>query len=184
MLRALPRRQPESPYVARMTSPTSKNASTSAVTQGPTPAGTAPNGIDPRGARFGAAITTVVLAIVLLTWDTLPSLILLGLQTFVFALGAAAGPSRQPYATVFARLVRPRLGPPRELEDPRPPRFAQLVGLTFTGAALVAVLAGLPLLGLILTAGALIAALLNAAFGLCLGCEMYLIIVRLTRRGN
>ena len=140
--------------------------------------------LDPRGARFGAAVTTVVLALVLLTWDGSVSFALLVLQTLVFAIGTAAGPRRQPYAWLYARLLRPRLGPPRELEDARPPRFAQAVGLTFTGAAIVAVLAGLPLLGLILTAGALIAAALNAVFGLCLGCEMYLSIVRLRRRGT
>jgi len=140
--------------------------------------------LDPRGARFGAAVTTVVLALVLLTWDSPVSFALLALQTVVFAIGATAGPRRQPYGWLYARLLRPRLGPPRELEDPRPPRFAQAVGLTFTGAAIVAVLAGLPLVGLVLTAGALIAAALNAVFGLCLGCEMYLGIVRLRRRSS
>lgn len=140
--------------------------------------------LDPRGARFGAAVTTAVLALVLITWDSPLSFALLVAQTLVFAIGAGAGPRRQPYGWLFARLVRPRIGPPRELEDARPPRFAQAVGLAFTGAAIVAILAGLPLVGLVLTAGALIAAALNAVFGLCLGCEIYLTIVRLRRRST
>lgn len=145
-----------------------------------------PQLIDPRGARFGAAVTTVVLALVLITWNWIGALsfALLAVQTLVFAVGAGAGPRRQPYGWLFARLIRPRLGPPGALEDPRPPRFAQAVGLAFTGGAVVALLVGAPLVGLVLTSGALIAAALNAVFGLCLGCEIYLTIARLRRSGT
>src|SRR4051812_13352159 len=85
--------------------------------------------VDPRGPRFGAAVTTVVLAAALVTG----SAYLLALQASVFALGAAGRP---PYGVIYARLVRPRLGPPAELEDTRPLRFAQTVGLVFTVVAL------------------------------------------------
>ena len=84
---------------------------------------------------------------------------------------------------VFRRLVRPRLAPPAHLEDPRPPRFAQAVGLGFALAGLVGYAAGIPALGGAAVALALAAAFLNAAFGFCLGCEMYLIGKRVFARG-
>jgi disulfide bond formation protein DsbB len=130
--------------------------------------------VDPRGQRFAAAVTTVVLAVVLVT----ESVWLLGLQTAVFAVGALAGVRRSPYALVYARLVRPRLAPPAHTEAPQPPRFAQAVGLVFALVGLAGFAGGLTLLGLAATGLALAAAFLNAAFGFCLGCEMYLLIRR------
>lgn len=130
-----------------------------------------PSLVDPRGARVAAALTTAVLAAVLLTGN---AWVLLA-QAVVFALGAR---DRSPYAVVFRRLVRPRLGPPAELEDPRPLRFAQVVGLAFAVLALAGVAAGLPALTVTATGAALAAAFLNAAFGICLGCEAYLLLRR------
>lgn len=134
--------------------------------------------IDPRGARFAAGVTSVVLAAVLLAPDPLGTL-LIALQAVVFAVGAGLGVQRTPYAWVFRKLVRPRLGPPAELEDAAPPRFAQGVGLVFATVALIGFLAGATTVGLLATGLALVAALLNAVLGLCLGCEMYLLIRRL-----
>jgi hypothetical protein len=130
--------------------------------------------VDPRGQRFAAAVTTAVLAAVLLS----QSVWLLALQTVVFAIGALAGVRRSPYALVFATVLRPRLGPPAHTEAPQPPRFAQAVGLVFALAGLAGFVLGLPVLGLAATGLALAAAFLNAAFGFCLGCEMYLLIRR------
>jgi hypothetical protein len=130
--------------------------------------------IDPRGPRFAATLTTVLLAAVLITAPSLTATALLAVQTVLFALGAALGVQRTPYAWVFKRLVRPRLAPPAELEDARPPRFAQSVGLAFALVALAGFAGGLTGLGLAATGLALAAAFLNAAFGLCLGCELYL----------
>lgn len=138
-------------------------------------------GIDPRGARVSAALTALVLALVLLTSSPL-SVVLLAVQAVVFAVGAGRGVQRTPYAAVFRGLVRPRLGAPGELEDPRPPRFAQGLGLVFVAAALVALLLGLTAVGLIAVGLAFVAALLNAVFGLCLGCELYLILRRAIAR--
>jgi hypothetical protein len=127
--------------------------------------------IDPRGQRFAAAVTTVVLAVVLLTGSAW----LLAAQTIVFAIGAFAGLHRSPYGVVYRRLVRPRLGPPRELESEAPPRFAQGVGFAFGLVGTLALALGASTLGLVAVGLALAAAFLNAAFGFCLGCEMYLI---------
>lgn len=138
--------------------------------------------LDPRGPRFAAALTTVVLAGVLLAAGSPAGLVLLAAQTVVFTIGAVRGPSATPYGWLFKRLVRPRLAPPVELEDPRPPRFAQTVGLLFATVGLVALLADATVLGLLAVGAALAAAFLNAVFGLCLGCEMYLLGLRLRGR--
>ncbi len=135
--------------------------------------------VDPRGLRVAAGITAVVVALVLV----LPSPareILLGLQVLVFATAAFVGLGYSPYSTFYKLVIRPRIGAPAELEDSRPPRFAQLVGFSFTAVALVAFLAGATTVGLVATAFALIAALLNASIGLCLGCELYLVLRRFT----
>lgn len=135
--------------------------------------------IDPRGNRFAATLTTAVLAAVLLVAPSPLALVLLAAQTAVFAVGALAGVQRSPYAWLFRTLVRPRLAPPTETEDPAPPRFAQAVGLGFAVVALVGYLSGATLLGAIATGFALGAAFLNAAFGFCLGCEVYLLVRRI-----
>ena len=134
--------------------------------------------IDPRGQQFAAAVTSVVLAIVLLLAPSPIAIGLLAIQAVLFAVGAGLGVQHTPHAWVFKALVRPRLGAPAELEDAAPPRFAQAVGLTFALVGLAAFLAGAPLVGLVATGFALVAALLNAVFGFCLGCEMYLLIRR------
>ena len=135
--------------------------------------------VDPRGLRFGAAITSAVLALSFLSsspWNV----VLLGLQAVIFALGAFGSLQRAPYGLLFSRFVRPRLGAPTETEDSRPPQFAQLVGLAFVVVALLGFLTGATVVGLIATAFALVAALLNATVGFCLGCETYLLVRRLT----
>ena len=130
-----------------------------------------PTSIDPRGPRFVAAVTTVVLAVVLLTGSAW----LLAAQTAVFALGAFAGLQRNPYSLLFARLIRPRLEPPAEFEASAPPRFAQGVGFVFALFGTLALALGATTAGLVAVGLALAAAFLNAAFGFCLGCEIYLL---------
>jgi hypothetical protein len=131
--------------------------------------------IDPRGPRFGAAITTAVLASILLTIPATISVVLLGIQTVVFALGAFVGLPAQPYGILYRKLVAPKLGKPTELEPVEPPQFAQLVGFLFAATGLVALLLGADLVATIAVGFALGAAFLNAVFNFCLGCEMYLI---------
>lgn len=130
--------------------------------------------VDPRGLRFTAWVTSVVLAVVLLTRST-P---LLAIQAAVFVIGAAAGLRYAPYGLLFRWLLRPRLGPARELEPEAPPRFAQAMGAGFAVIGVIGFAAGVPALGLIATALALAAAFLNAAFGFCLGCETFLLLRR------
>jgi len=127
--------------------------------------------IDPRGPRLAATLTTVVLAVTLVTGSGW----LLAAQAVLFGLGAVLGVQRTPYSVLFRRLVRPRLAPPTELEDARPPQFAQAVGLVFAAVGVLGALVGSTPLFLAATGLALGAAFLNAAFGYCLGCEVYLI---------
>src|ERR1700677_1770692 len=130
--------------------------------------------IDSRGPRFGAAITTVVPAVVCATssgW-------LLFAQTLVFAVGALAGLCYALYGLIYRYLVRPRLGPPSRTEAQAPPRFSQGVGMVIAGIGALFFAVGLPVAGIVFAALALVAAFLNAAFDFCLGCQMYLLIQR------
>jgi hypothetical protein len=134
--------------------------------------------IDARGPRFGAALTTVVLAISLLTHNGY----LIAWQLLVFAIGAFKNPTATPYAYIYKNLVKPRLKGEVPTEDVRPPKFAQLVGFLFAVTALVGAISKIDLLFTIPVAFALAAAFLNAAFDFCLGCEIYLLGLRLRTR--
>jgi hypothetical protein len=131
--------------------------------------------IDARGPRFGAAITTVVLAVALITQSGW----LLFAQTLIFAIGALAGLRLAPYGLVYRYLIRPRLGPPSKTEAEAPPRFAQAMGMVIAGIGAILFAVGAPVAGLGFAALALVAAFLNAVFDYCLGCQIYLFIRRI-----
>lgn len=150
-------------------------------------------GIDPRGPRFGATITVILLAVdvvlglsgVSVTSPTTvaqriadPAFILLVVITAIFAWGAFAGIQRHPYGAIFKKFIRPRLAAPTELEDPKPPTFAQLIGFIVAGAGVVLALAGVPYGLVVAAAFAFIAAFLNSVFAFCLGCQIYVLLVR------
>lgn len=149
-------------------------------------------GIDPRGPRFVAWITAVLLIIgvflALLDAPTdsagtvadrasEPGFLLLGVIGVLFAWGFVS-PATAPWAVLFRSLVQPRLTPAQDLEDPRPPRFAQSVGFAVVAIGLVLHLMGVPWALVSAAAAAFIAAFLNAAFGFCLGCQIYLGLTR------
>ena len=137
-----------------------------------------PTLIDVRGPRFSATLTVIVLAIALATQNAW----VLALQAVVFAIGAIRGPQFTPYAFIFKRVVKPRLRGEVVTEDSRPPQFAQSVGFVF---ALVGLIGGaiesVPLFS-IAVGFALAAAFLNSVFNYCLGCEMYLLVLRIRTR--
>jgi hypothetical protein len=158
--------------------PTTPNAST-------LPAGTpnqAPAGIDPRGPRFGAGVTAALLAITLLLGTGPAATALLSVVGLLFLLGVTRGVQGTLQGLAFKAWVRRRLAPPAELEDPRAPRFAQLVGLLVVGVGLLFAALGFPAAVPVAAAVALVAAFLNSAFGLCLGCELYLVGRRLAHQ--
>jgi hypothetical protein len=143
----------------------------------------APDQVDVRGPRFAAWVTTVVIVatLVVSAFSNAGAAVVLGLQAVVFAVGAWRGPRQHPYGLIFQRLVAPRLGPVTEKEPVPPLKFAQLVGLVFAVVGVIGFTGGAPLLGLIATGFALVAAFLNAAFGICLGCQIYPLIARFRR---
>ncbi len=145
---------------------------------------TASQKVDPRGPRFGAAVTSVFLILILALYAVSPlvALVLLLIQTAAFAAGSLIGLQAQPWGILFRQFVRPRLDPPAELEDAAPPRFAQGVGLVFALAGLLGWFIGSPVLFYVAIGFALVAALLNAIFDYCLGCEIYLLGKRLRQR--
>ena len=106
---------------------------------------------------------------------------ILGTQAIIFAISALRGPRNSPYGSLFAKFVAPRLGPVREREPVPPLKFAQVVGLFFAVIGVIGFAAAVPLLGIIATAFALFASFLNAAFGICLGCQLYPFVARLRR---
>ncbi|WP_106813579.1 DUF4395 domain-containing protein [Microbacterium timonense] len=177
-------------------------------------------GIDPRGPRFAAGITSVLLLVdVFLGLTGLstarlfgatplfgsfggvdfaysagdapwlisfasplqrildPAFLLLVVIALLFLWGVVS-PRTAPWGVLYRRVVAPRLAPPKEREDPRPPRFAQGVGLFVVSVGLVLHLCGVPWALVVAAAAAFVAAFLNAAFGLCLGCQLYLVLQR------
>jgi hypothetical protein len=138
-------------------------------------------GIDPRGPRFSAGITAilflVVIALALLGFET-AALVLSIYNAAVFLWGTVAGVQRHPYGAIFKKVVRPRLKPPVELEDPTPPTFAQGVGLFVTVVGIVLSFPFGPVALVVAGAAAFVAAFLNSVFAYCLGCQIYLLLAR------
>lgn len=151
--------------------------------------------IDPRGPRFGAAITAVLLLVGVFlalignsTGGVLsdaslaaraldPGFLVLAIAAVLFAWSLVSART-QPIQALFRAVVQPKLGAPSEWEDARPPRFAQSVGLLVVGVGLMLHLAGVPWALVIAGAAAFLAAALNATVGFCLGCELYLLLSR------
>jgi hypothetical protein len=137
-----------------------------------------PTLIDVRGPRFSATLTVIVLAIALATQNVW----VLALQGVVFAIGAIRGPQFTPYALIFKRIVKPRLRGEVVTEDSRPPQFAQSVGFIFALVGLLGAAIGSVAVFSVAVGFALAAAFLNSVFNYCLGCEMYLLVLRIRTR--
>jgi hypothetical protein len=137
-----------------------------------------PTLIDVRGPRFSATLTVIALAISLATQNVW----VLAFQAVVFAIGAIRGPQFTPYAFIFKRIVKPRLRGEAVTEDSRPPQFAQSVGFIFALVGLLGAAIGSVPVFSIAVGFALAAAFLNSVFNYCLGCEMYLLVLRIRTR--
>ncbi len=135
--------------------------------------------IDARGPRYSAGITSLVLSLALIT----ESVYLIGFQFAVFLSAVLFGLRKSIYGFIYRGLIQPRLKGPVPCEDQRAPRFAQFIGALFAFVALLGGASGNSTVFLIATSFALGAAFLNAAFGFCLGCQIYLILVRSFKRG-
>jgi hypothetical protein len=133
--------------------------------------------IDARAPRFNQAVIGILAAVAV----TVGPWWLLALLAAQLAIGLTLGRRYCLPCLAYFELVQPRFGE-GPLEDARPPRFANLVGMVVLGSASVAYLAGWETAGAAL--GALVAALalLAAATGLCVGCEAFKLGYRLTGR--
>ena len=138
--------------------------------------------IDPRGYRFGAAVTLLVALAALILGAGTAGLIAIGVLTAMFLPGAIIGPQATLQSAIFKALLRPRIGPPKETEPFQPARFAQQMGLAMAAAGLVLGLLGVTPGFYIFAALVTVASFLNAVFGFCLGCEIYLLLKRSTTR--
>lgn len=136
-----------------------------------------PKPIDPRGPRFNQSVLAVALLLgfVFQWWYVAP------IFAVVLFLGAAFGPQYGPFLRLYVEAIKPRLAPPSETEDPRPPRFAATVGVLFLVAATLAFAADKMPLGWALSLIVAALAGLAAVTKICVGCEVYLFIAR--RRG-
>jgi 4-hydroxybenzoate polyprenyltransferase len=138
----------------------------------------APTPIDPRGPRFNQGVITAVLLVAFVA-DWRWAVPIVGV---VLLLGSAFGPRYGPFLRMYAEVIRPRLKPPAEMEDPRPPRFASSVGVAFIAAATLAFLGGHAGIGWVLALIVAVLAGLAASSGICVGCEVYTFLAR--RRGT
>jgi hypothetical protein len=144
-------------------------------------------GIDPRGPRFGAGITAILLLVTIglsLGGLQVAATIVFTVITLLFAWGAFAGVARHPYGLFFKAVIRPRLAAPSHLENPKPPTFAQGVGFVITLIGLVLALLSVPYALVIFGGLAFIAAFLNSVFDYCFGCQIYLLLLRLRSRNQ
>jgi hypothetical protein len=137
----------------------------------------APAPIDPRGPRFNQAVLTVVLLVAFVA----DLRVLVPVMAVVLLLGAAFGPRYGPFLRLYGEVLRPRLGPPKHLEDPRPPRFAAAVGTVFLALSTLAFALDAQVVAWALALVVAVLAGLAATSGLCIGCELYLLFAR--RRG-
>jgi len=138
--------------------------------------------IDPRGYRFGAAVTLVVSVIALILGPNTAGIVTMAVLALLFLPGATVGPQATLQAFLFKRLIRPRIGAPQETESFRPPRFAQQMGLGFSLLAVLFGVLDVHVLFYVFTGFVVIASFLNSVFGFCLGCEIYLLLKRATTR--
>jgi len=138
--------------------------------------------IDPRGYRVGALITFVLAAVALVCGSSVAGIVLTAVLVALFIPGATVGPQATLQSFLFRHLIRPRIGAPATTESFRPPRFAQQMGLVMAVVALVGAIAGSSVVFYIFMALLTAASFLNGVFGLCLGCELYLLFKRTTTR--
>ncbi len=139
--------------------------------------------LDPRGPRFGAGISSILMLVVIyLSLDSATELLALwvmGFAVVMFTFGSLLGPARHPYSYLYKYTLRKFLKAPAYLEPATPVHFAQVIGLIITGTGLALGLLGVPYALPIAAAGAFIAAFVNAVFAYCIGCQMYLGLKRL-----
>jgi len=125
--------------------------------------------IDPRGHRFGAGVSAVLLVVAFLTGTVW--LVALGLLSI--GVSAAFGLKYSIYGVVWRRISKALALPKVEPEHEYPPRFAQTLGSTALILALVAFALGATTIGWGLTLAVAGLQTVLAVTGYCLGCRLY-----------
>lgn len=135
--------------------------------------------IDARAPRFNQATVGLVSLLALVTgwWP------LFGALALQLIVGLTFGRKFCLPCVFYFEVVQPRFGE-GEIEDSRPPRFANIVGAIFLSAATGAHVIGLTVVGWVLGGMVALLALLAATTGLCVGCEMYRLVARLRGVGS
>ena len=125
--------------------------------------------IDPRGHRFGAATSSLILiASFLAGWVPGVALVLVSI-----GVSAAFGLKYSIYGAIWRRIVKiARLGP-TEPEHEYPPRFAQVLGSVALTLSMLAFVLGVPVLGWLFALAVAGLQTLLATTGYCLGCRLY-----------
>src|SRR5215207_9396410 len=127
-----------------------------------------PRIVNEKAARTVAAGVALVGVVALAAgWHWLLAPLALGFWARVLA-----GPRYSPLALLATRVVAPRLGPPRDVAGP-PKRFAQGMGAAITTLGVAALALGWDTVTMVLLAGLVLAATLEAALGLCIGCRIF-----------
>ena len=125
--------------------------------------------IDPRGHRFGAGVSALLLIAATLTnspW-------LVAVVFVSIGVSAAFGLRYSIYGVIWRRIVRwAKLGP-AEPEHEYPPRFAQVLGSTALVLSLLAFALGAPVLGWLFALAVAALQTLLAVTGYCIGCRLY-----------
>lgn len=129
--------------------------------------------IDERAARLVAGGVAIGALVALVLWPPLAGVLALG-----FALRVGWGPRWSPWARFVTSVVVPRLGGESRLVAGPPKRFAQAIGLVFSAGAFVAVMLGAGGVASGLLAVLVLAASLEAVFGVCLGCVVFALLMR------
>lgn len=125
------------------------------------------NEISARLVAAGVVLQGVVYLLTRQWWVLVP-------LVYGFLARVVAGPRYSPLGQFVTRIVTPRLTSIQPKIVPGPPkRFAQSVGLVFSGGALLSVALGSTTVAVVLIAGLVIAATLESAFAICLGCLMF-----------
>jgi hypothetical protein len=134
-----------------------------------------PNPLNEKAARVVAGVVALAGVVVLLTgahWLLVP-------LAYGFWARVLTGPTLSPLGRLASGVIAPRLGPPKYVAGP-PKRFAQGMGAAFTTTAAVLALGfGLTSEADVLTGLLVVAATLESVFALCLGCQIFALLMRL-----
>jgi hypothetical protein len=133
-----------------------------------------PNPVNETSARLvagGVVVQGVAFLVVRQWWVLVP-------LAYGFLARVLSGPRFSPLGQLVTRVITPRIHVEHRLVPGPPKRFAQGMGLVFSGGALLAWVLGAHVVTYVLIGGLLVAATLESVFALCLGCVAFRLLMR------